>query len=122
MVARVKDKVTTVAAITARVAKAAAAAMLLAKVTKVKATRDMAASLALPYLYGPPSIILGLVPSTCTSVRLGDRGTTTSPSIAADSHRCVWPDYGRPSVHTTIGLDHRIRAPSPFPFYITWIL
>jgi hypothetical protein len=74
MVARVKDKVTTVAAITTRVAEAAAAATLLAKVTKVKATRDMAASLSLPYLYGPPSIILGLVPSTCTSVRLGDRG------------------------------------------------
>jgi hypothetical protein len=30
---------------------------------------------------------------------------TSSPFAAACSHRCAWPNYGRPSVHTTIGTD-----------------
>jgi hypothetical protein len=31
--------------------------------------------------------------------------TATPPSIAACSCHCVWTDYGRPSVHTTLSID-----------------
>jgi hypothetical protein len=57
------------AAIAARAAKAmVATAALLAMANRVKATRARTTSSALPRLADPPSTILGLGPSTCTSV------------------------------------------------------
>jgi hypothetical protein len=66
MAVRVKDRVVTMAAII-RMAKATAA-VAAAETLLVKATRARVASSTLPRLPSPPSTILGLGPSTCTSV------------------------------------------------------
>jgi hypothetical protein len=65
MVARVKDRVVTVATITRTVATMVAT---VATTLPARVTRTRVASLALPCLLGPPLITLGLGPSTCTSV------------------------------------------------------
>jgi hypothetical protein len=55
---------------------------------------------------GFPSITLRLGPSTYTPVLLGRGGIATIPSsAAAGSHRCAWPDHGRPSLHATPSAD-----------------
>jgi hypothetical protein len=62
----------------------------------------------MPRPHGPPSTTLGLTPSTYTPVQLRGGGggvTTTPPSIAVDSHHCVWPNLGQPSLHATVGTD-----------------
>jgi hypothetical protein len=33
------------------------------------------------------------------------QGEATPPSTAAGSHRYAWPNHGRPSIHTTLGVD-----------------
>jgi hypothetical protein len=66
MAARVKDRVTIVAAIARTMVTTVVVAV--AATLPARATRSRAASLALPCLSGPPSIILGLGPSTCTMV------------------------------------------------------
>jgi hypothetical protein len=65
MVARVKDRVMTVATITRTVTTMVAT---VATTLPARVTRTRVASLALPCLLGPPLITLGLGPSTCTSI------------------------------------------------------
>jgi hypothetical protein len=32
-------------------------------------------------------------------------GAVIPPSATVGSYRCAWPDYGRPSIHITFGID-----------------
>jgi hypothetical protein len=68
---------------------------------------DRGSKPTLSCLLGSPSTILGSRLSTCTPVHLlgGGGAAATPPSPTTDSRRYAWTGHGRPSVHTTLGID-----------------